>query len=109
MIRRPPRSTLFPYTTLFRSQSESEFARCTIFQLFIAESLSESKRSFPIAAHRRGVDLTVDVAENHETKQPERFVRLKQRMLIYRSSEFLGDLWKRKLLDSGTYPASVGV
>src|SRR5687767_12783373 len=26
MIRRPPRSTLFPYTTLFRSQHRSEFA-----------------------------------------------------------------------------------
>src|ERR1035441_10564070 len=25
MIRRPPRSTLFPYTTLFRSQSKSLF------------------------------------------------------------------------------------
>src|SRR2546426_6724922 len=25
MIRRPPRSTLFPYTTLFRSVTESEF------------------------------------------------------------------------------------
>src|SRR5256885_11487885 len=24
MIRRPPRSTLFPYTTLFRSQSEGQ-------------------------------------------------------------------------------------
>src|SRR5687768_17706304 len=24
MIRRPPRSTLFPYTTLFRSRSETE-------------------------------------------------------------------------------------
>src|SRR3712207_7826677 len=24
MIRRPPRSTLFPYTTLFRSQSDDE-------------------------------------------------------------------------------------
>jgi len=24
MIRRPPRSTLFPYTTLFRSASDSE-------------------------------------------------------------------------------------
>src|SRR3989441_8852966 len=24
MIRRPPRSTLFPYTTLFRSESEDE-------------------------------------------------------------------------------------
>src|SRR2546422_6385509 len=26
MIRRPPRSTLFPYTTLFRSQTEQEQA-----------------------------------------------------------------------------------
>src|SRR5687768_18603992 len=25
MIRRPPRSTLFPYTTLFRSKSHSDF------------------------------------------------------------------------------------
>src|SRR5688572_31554391 len=28
MIRRPPRSTLFPYTTLFRSQSNFERAPC---------------------------------------------------------------------------------
>src|SRR5260221_9660968 len=28
MIRRPPRSTLFPYTTLFRSRSESMSGRC---------------------------------------------------------------------------------
>src|SRR2546428_4500667 len=27
MIRRPPRSTLFPYTTLFRSQSRQELNR----------------------------------------------------------------------------------
>src|SRR3712207_8134324 len=27
MIRRPPRSTLFPYTTLFRSEDEIEFTR----------------------------------------------------------------------------------
>src|SRR2546422_11389264 len=27
MIRRPPRSTLFPYTTLFRSQAEEQPAR----------------------------------------------------------------------------------
>src|SRR2546421_4378328 len=26
MIRRPPRSTLFPYTTLFRSENDSAFA-----------------------------------------------------------------------------------
>src|ERR1035438_8609455 len=28
MIRRPPRSTLFPYTTLFRSQARHLGARC---------------------------------------------------------------------------------
>src|SRR5258708_27719790 len=28
MIRRPPRSTLFPYTTLFRSQNESKIRAC---------------------------------------------------------------------------------
>src|SRR2546423_10085795 len=27
MIRRPPRSTLFPYTTLFRSRIRTEFSR----------------------------------------------------------------------------------
>src|SRR5260370_32177764 len=30
MIRRPPRSTLFPYTTLFRSRSNS---RCTSWKI----------------------------------------------------------------------------
>src|SRR5689334_24807711 len=28
MIRRPPRSTLFPYTTLFRSASDSRAGQC---------------------------------------------------------------------------------
>src|SRR3970040_2886185 len=28
MIRRPPRSTLFPYTTLFRSYPESDLCPC---------------------------------------------------------------------------------
>src|SRR5438270_5303881 len=29
MIRRPPRSTLFPYTTLFRSQLDAEYEGAT--------------------------------------------------------------------------------
>src|SRR5438045_9525884 len=28
LIRRPPRSTLFPYTTLFRSGDDARYARC---------------------------------------------------------------------------------
>src|SRR5438876_8422515 len=35
MIRRPPRSTLFPYTTLFRSIKKS--SRCKFHQLFVAD------------------------------------------------------------------------
>src|SRR5438093_11898048 len=31
MIRRPPRSTLFPYTTLFRSKATMEFAGDSVF------------------------------------------------------------------------------
>src|SRR5256885_17185860 len=30
MIRRPPRSTLFPYTTLFRSRLRGRAARCDV-------------------------------------------------------------------------------
>src|SRR5256885_9656557 len=30
MIRRPPRSTLFPYTTLFRSRCRRSSARCPV-------------------------------------------------------------------------------
>src|SRR5260370_23673723 len=33
MIRRPPRSTLFPYTTLFRSQESFRRGHITVFAL----------------------------------------------------------------------------
>src|SRR2546427_7599678 len=38
MIRRPPRSTLFPYTTLFRSEFRALHADVTIKPLWIAGS-----------------------------------------------------------------------
>src|SRR5258708_10566425 len=34
MIRRPPRSTLFPYTTLFRSQADRAMAHVGVARLF---------------------------------------------------------------------------
>src|SRR5438034_8172204 len=46
MIRRPPRSTLFPYTTLFRSVDQDFLARLNLS--FVAKALERSKRS-----HRR--------------------------------------------------------
>src|SRR3712207_8031521 len=37
MIRRPPRSTLFPYTTLFRSYRRRAFERGTRYQLHLED------------------------------------------------------------------------
>src|SRR2546430_12205495 len=36
MIRRPPRSTLFPYTTLFRSKLTSDLNRMRVYGLEVA-------------------------------------------------------------------------
>src|SRR5258708_14822255 len=42
MIRRPPRSTLFPYTTLFRSRAEALVARGQPLQRFFWQLLQEA-------------------------------------------------------------------
>src|SRR5258705_5993673 len=50
MIRRPPRSTLFPYTTLFRSNS---VRRCSLTGPSRCPSLQETETP-PARASRRG-------------------------------------------------------
>src|SRR5258708_27455970 len=42
MIRRPPRSTLFPYTTLFRSEDDFDFL--TSNKVWIATDRSRARR-----------------------------------------------------------------
>ena len=56
MIRRPPRSTLFPYTTLFRS-----LAANTSHNLNSTLSLSFSIKTFPVIK-----DLVCDVSWNYD-------------------------------------------
>src|SRR2546430_12820898 len=50
MIRRPPRSTLFPYTTLFRSLLTDG-----------AEQLDDRLRRAPLADHRRSEEHTSEL------------------------------------------------
>src|SRR3989454_7770675 len=56
MIRRPPRSTLFPYTTLFRS-------------LVVAGGRRERRPLLPAASH---VLLRVDAEVRGEPRSPDR-------------------------------------
>src|SRR5258706_5359993 len=47
MIRRPPRSTLFPYTTLFRSRNTVSAMRCEVSTLPAATALGGRAPSPP--------------------------------------------------------------
>src|SRR3712207_9081108 len=45
MIRRPPRSTLFPYTTLFRSQAVARFGEFWQALQDVGDALAEAQRA----------------------------------------------------------------
>src|SRR5947209_11143723 len=49
MIRRPPRSTLFPYTTLFRSQNAKREMRLRLGKVTVADVLAAQ----PVTTKRR--------------------------------------------------------
>src|SRR5256885_15132307 len=57
MIRRPPRSTLFPYTTLFRSASMPDGRR----YLWIARSVSHGQRGYGSPRKTFSIGLGCDI------------------------------------------------
>src|SRR2546427_4398962 len=59
MIRRPPRSTLFPYTTLFRSGA-------------VDEALDDHVRAFGLGQREGGLDVgLVAQVQRHATRSEE--------------------------------------
>src|SRR2546430_13360071 len=63
MIRRPPRSTLFPYTTLFRSQR----VRCAHVQEPPAAPLAEPAQDDRVARVRVGLEDVARCQSTHRT------------------------------------------
>src|SRR3712207_7771270 len=90
MIRRPPRSTLFPYTTLFRSSSPSK-ARGTV-----TENKDNANKDYPI--HHR------DSSDNKETDMysadARQFItfQTKNGKTFHRSEEHTSELQSRQYL-----------
>src|SRR2546429_7328907 len=91
MIRRPPRSTLFPYTTLFRSYTFSGVLRP------VFESGRESSRQS--AGRRR--------SEQHTSELQSR-LHLVCRLLLEKKKDDIHDLALQALLaPPGEYPHAV--
>src|SRR2546426_8571882 len=76
MIRRPPRSTLFPYTTLFRSPlqvlDQNRGLRVLTLQI-LAELVAQVRRGVALGVHRRrglAVNGAVVGGEQHRHAPP---------------------------------------
>src|SRR3712207_7224741 len=89
MIRRPPRSTLFPYTTLFRSEnnhsldvdqlvvSRVEVGRAVVMKRFHARGRGRSARVEKWFSH-----LTIVVAEQQQARSEEHTSELQSRQYL---------------------------
>src|SRR5258708_32653332 len=74
MIRRPPRSTLFPYTTLFRSGCVGFGPDC--LQLGRRSALTIGPQNQPANQHKRKADDDAPRSEEHtsELQSPDHLV-----------------------------------
>src|SRR5690242_20810749 len=85
MIRRPPRSTLFPYTTLFRSPMEADGAEELAHALDHGAALASGSGVAPSPgggpARRTTVDTTSRRSEEH-TSELQSHVNLVCRLLL---------------------------
>src|SRR5688572_32839889 len=72
LIRRPPRSTLFPYTTLFRSNRQRPAALQQLFEIFPGEVLHHDVLT--TAVERAGIEHSRHVLAL-ELRRQARFTR----------------------------------
>src|SRR2546425_2568687 len=84
MIRRPPRSTLFPYTTLFRSRRRSPSA--------VATSSATRSATAPITLSSRSRSDSVIRSEEH-TSELQSLAYLVCRLLLEKKKKDLQPLY----------------
>src|SRR3712207_8637448 len=88
MIRRPPRSTLFPYTTLFRSIpafDEEDYLGETLASVGRAAAFLRKKEAIPaeiIVVDNNSLDSTADVRSEEHTSELQSRQYLVCRLLL---------------------------
>src|SRR5256885_11945496 len=82
MIRRPPRSTLFPYTTLFRSRAQTQNA-CSKDFAIVGSMSAFDDGGVPVIKQCGIPDLAaVPVTSQHETARDRKSTRLNSSHLV---------------------------
>src|SRR2546426_2884862 len=97
MIRRPPRSTLFPYTTLFRSYNAVLQAQCQPGPQCFAIQLTAHDQQF---LHQLGLSLGF-VAAYHVMLEDRKSTRLNSSHLVISYAVFCLKKKKRYLIEPG--------
>src|SRR5438132_9417467 len=92
MLRRPPRSTLFPYTTLFRSESWAEYAvRYRLIDFGPDDPTdSEVRKRIWYALHRENIEIPYPGYNVFMTELNAARVQTKQEHERMRRTELLG-------------------
>src|SRR3712207_9097310 len=98
MMRRPPRSTLFPYTTLFRSLAHDH-------RVPVADRLGEPELAHELGLRRRdeageppAVDLLAGVVVVERRPHAARALRRVGAVVVLRSEEHTSELQSRQYL-----------
>src|SRR5260370_27923765 len=84
MIRRPPRSTLFPYTTLFRS-CETQSLCDKLRQIFCHLTLQQRS-----AGDQRNIQFTCRLRSEEHTSELQSHLNLVCRLLLEKKKNILG-------------------
>src|SRR5712664_4812931 len=88
MIRRPPRSTLFPYTTLFRSEAEGHVARAVVAQCLVghdraqvraADADVEDRKSTRLNSSHDQISYAVFCLKKKKKKQTNTLIKKKKK------------------------------
>src|SRR2546422_1620888 len=69
MIRRPPRSTLFPYTTLFRSATAPDQIRGTILAVREVDAVDQRRLQARAVRHRDHAGSNRQILHQTETER----------------------------------------
>src|SRR5262245_64989648 len=85
MIRRPPRSTLFPYTTLFRSRlfgyNEGPTRRLIGPGFFVAVPTSQDRKSTRLNSSHLGISYAVFCLKKKKKKKNKEHIQNKMKQI----------------------------